>query len=168
MVGLILFLHFGSFQLLALLWRFLKVDAQPLMRRPLHAASLAEFWGRRWNAAFNQLAYDIVFWPMARKVGARTAAVSVFLVSGLIHDAVISLPAGGGYGLPTAYFLLQAAASLFERSRPGRLLGLGRGWRGHAFTLVVTGAPAFWLFHPLFVRNVILPMLRDMAHLVGM
>jgi hypothetical protein len=35
------------------------------------------------------------------------------------------------------------------------------------FTLVVTGAPAFWLFHPPFVRNVILPMLRALAHIPG-
>jgi hypothetical protein len=36
---------------------------------------------------------------------------------------------------------------------------LGRGARGWFFTLVVTVAPLFWLFHPPFIHNVILPML---------
>jgi len=40
-----------------------------------------------------------------------------------------------------------------------RRVGLGRGWRGWLFTLIVAAAPAFWLFPPPFVRNVILPML---------
>jgi hypothetical protein len=37
---------------------------------------------------------------------------------------------------------------------------LGRGGRGWLFTFIVTAAPAFWLFHPSFIRNVILPMLH--------
>ena len=69
-------------------------------------------------------------------------------------------PARGGYGLPTAYFLLQAAGLIFERTRLVRWLGLGGGWRGWLFTAVVTVGPLYWLFHPVFVRNVILPMLQ--------
>ena len=84
----------------------------------------------------------------------------VFLVSGLIHDLVISYPAGSGFGLPTAYFLLQAAGLTFERSRRGNVLGLGRGRLGWLFTLVVAGGPAYWLFHPWFVMRVVLPFLK--------
>jgi alginate O-acetyltransferase complex protein AlgI len=167
MVGMILLLHFGSFQLLALAWRVRQIDVQPLMNRPFGASSLREFWGERWNAAFHALARDLIFWPLARRHGGKMAALGVFLFSGLIHDAVISLPAGGGYGLPTAYFTLQGAATLFERSVRGRRLGLGQGWRGRVFTLVIAGAPAFWLFHPPFVRNVVLPMLRAIDHAVA-
>ena len=86
--------------------------------------------------------------------------MAVFLVSGLIHELVITLPARGGYGLPTAYFLLQGLGLVLERSPLGRKLALGAGIRGRAFALMVATAPAFWLFPPVFVRNVILPMLH--------
>ena len=47
-----------------------------------------------------------------------------------------------------------------ERTPLGRKLGLRRGWRGWLFTMVVTAAPAFWLFHPYFIRNIFLPMMK--------
>jgi hypothetical protein len=83
-----------------------------------------------------------------------------FLVSGLLHDFVISVPARGGYGLPTLYFLLQGAGVLFEHTKFARHCGLGHGIRGWLFTLLVTAGPAFWLFHPPFIHRVILPMLH--------
>ena len=66
---------------------------------------------------------------------------------------MISCAARGGYGLPTAYFVLQGVGVSFERSRVGRRLGLRRSVRG-------TAGPAFWLFHPPFVRYVVLPFMR--------
>jgi alginate O-acetyltransferase complex protein AlgI len=89
--------------------------------------------------------------------------MAVFAASGLLHEAVISVPAGGGYGLPTAYFLLQGGAVLLERSSGGRRAGLGAGLRGRAFTAVLVAGPLFWLFHPPFVREVVLPMLRALG-----
>jgi hypothetical protein len=86
--------------------------------------------------------------------------LAVFLVSGLLHEFVISLPARGGYGLPTAYFAIQAAGLCLERSQFGACLGLGRGFRGWLFSVIVTVGPLYWLFHPVFVCHVILPMLR--------
>jgi len=49
---------------------------------------------------------------------------------------------------------------LIERSRLGCRLGLGGGGRGRLFMFIFTLGPAYWLFHPIFIRNVILPMLH--------
>jgi len=159
MVGIILCLHFGLFQLVALGWQTAGVDARPIMREPLRATSLADFWGRRWNAAFHFLANDFAFRPLWRKCGAPLATLLVFALSGLIHDLIISLSARGGYGLPTAYFLIQGFGVIVERTTFAKRMGLGHGWRGWLFTAICTIGPAFWLFHPIFVRNIILPML---------
>jgi hypothetical protein len=84
----------------------------------------------------------------------------VFVASGLIHDLVISFPARGGYGLPTAYFILQGLGVMLERSRWGRKFGLQKGLIAWIFLLIVAAAPAFWLFHPPFVLRVILPFMQ--------
>jgi hypothetical protein len=70
------------------------------------------------------------------------------------------LPARGGYGLPTVYFLLQGVGLLLERSPLSARLGIRRNGRARVYALVVAGAPAFWLFHPPFVLHVILPFMR--------
>lgn len=155
MIGMILLLHFGVFDLVSLAWRKLRVDAPPLMKAPLRSRSVDEFWGRRWNAAFNQLATRFVFRPVARRCGPALATVAAFGASGFVHELVISLPAGAGYGLPTAYFLLQGAALLVER----------RFGSSRLFTIIVVAAPAFWLFHPAFVRRVILPFMQAIGAL---
>jgi hypothetical protein len=160
MLGLILLLHFGSFQLIALAWRTLGVNAKPIMSAPLRATSLAEFWGKRWNLGFRQLSYELIFRPLHRTLGVEAAGLLVFGASGLIHDLVISLPARAGYGLPTAYFLLQGMGITIERSGFGKRLGLGRGARGWVFMAVVITAPVFWLFHPWFVQRVIIPFMQ--------
>jgi len=160
MIGAIFILHFGLFHVLALVWRRAGVNATPLMDKPVMAHSLSEFWGRRWNTAFNELAFRFTFRPITRLTGPTLALLLAFGLSGLIHELVISVPARGGYGLPTAYFLTQGLGVLAERSRFGRWLGLGRGVRGWLFTLLVTAGPAFWLFHPPFINNVILPMFK--------
>jgi predicted DCC family thiol-disulfide oxidoreductase YuxK len=159
MVGLIFLLHFGTFHLLSLGWRRLGVNAMPVMRNPLRSSSLTDFWGRRWNTAFHELATQFTFRPLRPTVGLTGATLLVFLMSGLIHELVITIPAQGGYGLPTGYFAVQGLGIAGERTRLGRRLGLGRGWRGWLFTVLVTAGPAFWLFPPPFIRHVILPML---------
>ena len=165
MVGLILALHFGLFDLLSIGWRGLRVDAPPIMNAPLRSTSITEFWGERWNAAFNDLALRLVFRPAARRLGITSATVLAFLVSGLIHELVISLPANTGYGLPSAYFLVQGLGVLTERSFAGKWLGLRAGVRGWLFTMIVVAGPAYWLFHPPFVNRVILPFMKAIGAL---
>jgi membrane bound O-acyltransferase family protein len=159
MVGIIFVLHFGTFHILSLLWRSAGVDARPIMQSPLSAASLSDFWGRRWNLGFRQLTHRLIFQPVRIRSGVLSATLLSFFASGVVHDLVISLPAGGGYGLPTCYFVLQGLGVLFERSLPGKRLGLSSGARGRLFAVFSAGAPAFLLFHPWFVRGVILPFL---------
>ena len=108
-----------------------------------------------------------MFRPLLRRLGAAGATFVAFLVSGFIHELVISLPARGGYGLPTMYFAVQGLGVIFERTPIARRLGLGRGWRGWLFTIACTAGPVFWLFHPVFVHNVILPMLQAIGATQG-
>lgn len=163
MLGLIFLLHFGTFELAALSWEAIGIDAQPIMSAPLSSSSLSEFWGRRWNLGFRQLAHDLVFAPLHKRFGIDAAGFAVFVLSGVIHDLVISVPARGGYGLPTVYFTLQGLGVMIERSRHGRKIGLGRGGMGRLFMALFTLGPLFWLFHPPFVLRVIIPFMK-VAH----
>ena len=163
MIGLILMLHFGSFRLLSCAWRSLGINARPLMNRPLASNSVSEFWGRRWNTAFRDLTHRFLFRPLNSRLGPRPAILAGFVFSGIIHDVVISVPAGGGYGWPTLFFGTQAVAMLAERSRPGRAVGLGRGGRGWLFTMLALTLPAYGLFHPTFVKNIIVPFMQALG-----
>jgi hypothetical protein len=165
MIGLVLALHFGLFHLVSCAWRAGGVDARPLMEAPVRSVSLSEFWSRRWNTAFRDLTVRFLFRPLTPWLGPRGAIVGGFVFSGLVHDAVISVPARGGYGGPTLYFTLQAAAMLVERSRTGRRLGAGRGQTGRLFTMLVLIVPLGLLFHPPFVEHVIVPFMRVLGAL---
>jgi alginate O-acetyltransferase complex protein AlgI len=160
LLGMVLIMHFGIFHLLALFWQVCGVEAQPIMAKPILSKTLSEFWGKRWNLGFRQLAHDIIFHPLYRRIGVAAASLLVFLASGLIHDLVISLPARGGYGLPTGYFLLQGLGVSLERSSLGHRLGLQQGFSGWLFMFLFTAGPAFWLFHPPFVMRVVLPFMH--------
>ena len=116
MIGIVLVLHFGLFHLLSVAWRAVGVNAEPIMRRPLAATSLVSFWGERWNTAFSIPARRPLFLPLVGRGGLVAANLAVFLASGVLHELVISLPARGGFGLPTAYFALQGGGVLDRKS----------------------------------------------------
>ena len=160
MIGIVLILHFGIFHLLSCGWRSVGVEARQLMDWPLASVSVSEFWGRRWNTAFRDLTHRFVFRPFTRPFGPRWAILAGFLFSGLVHDLVISVPAGGGYGGPSFFFLLQGTAIVVERSTLGRRIGLGQRWSGWLFTLLVLVPPAYCLFHPPFVGRIVVPFMR--------
>lgn len=160
MLGLVFLLHFGTFHLIALAWQTFGINAEPIMHFPLGTRSLSEFWGKRWNMGFRLLTFQLVFEPLRRPTGAAVATFSSFVVSGFIHELVISVPARAGYGLPTAYFAIQGAGVLAERSRLGKQWHLHRGARGWIFALLVAAGPAYFLFHPWFVTRIVVPFLR--------
>jgi Membrane bound O-acyl transferase family len=159
MAAIVFLLHFGLFHLLSLCWRRAGVDARPIMNAPILSTALAEFWGRRWNLAFRDLAHVYIFRPLVGRCGVAWATMATFIVSGLIHDFVISLPAGADFGRPTAYFAVQGLGLLIERSRLGRRIGLGRGLIGWLFCMLVATAPLGLLFHHPFIERVVIPML---------
>lgn len=160
MVGIVFALHFGLFHVLALGWQRAGFAARPIMDAPVLSASVSDFWGRRWNRAFRDLGHRYVFRPLHRRLGAAGATMAVFVASGVVHDVVISLPARGGFGLPTLYFAIQGLGLLLERSEFARRIGLRHGPPARVFCFVVVLVPLPLLFHWPFAEYVILPMLH--------
>lgn len=126
------------------------------MINPAAARSPGDFWGRRWNRAFHLLTRRYLYTPIRRRLNAPVALGLSFLISGLIHELVITLPARGGYGGPTVYFLLQGAGMMLDRET---FIRTHPGFR-RTFTLLLVLAPVPLLFPPVFVHNVALPMFR--------
>jgi len=147
-------LHFGTFTLLARFWHHLGYPVTPLMINPWLANSPGNFWGQRWNRGFSDWTRKALFQPLVRHHGIALGTMTGFLVSGLIHDLVISWPARGGFGGPTAYFLIQGSAVLLNR----RILQKPKRWRTTT-TLLLVLLPAPLLFHPPFLTNVFVPMI---------
>lgn len=166
MVGIIFTLHFGLLHVVSWGWRRAGVTAPPIMRAPIASDSLSDFWGGRWNKAFADAARRFLFRPTVRRLGARSAGALVFLVSGLVHEVVVSLPSRGGWGGPTLYFLLQGAGMAVEKSAMGRRFGLSSGLRGWLWMALCTAGPLPLLFHAPFVHRVIVPLFADLNHLL--
>lgn len=148
--GLSLLLHFGAFDLVAGLWRRAGADVGPLFRAPWRSTSLGEFWSRRWNLAFSEMTSLVVYRPLAESAGRRTALVSAFLFSGLLHEAAISLPVRAGFGGPLLYFAIHGLLTQVEREH---------GPFGRVGTLLALLLPLPLLFHVPFLRGVIWPLL---------
>lgn len=159
LTGVALSLHFGVFHLLALFWRHQGRAVVPIMNAPGRATSLSDFWSRRWNLAFRDYAHFALFAPLTRRMSASCAILIGYLFSGLIHELAISVPAEGGYGLPTLYFGIQGCGVLLEhrlrRSQPA-LRSSVTGWM---WTMGFTVGPVYVLFHPAFIHRVVVPML---------
>jgi hypothetical protein len=161
LVGVALLRLLAGFDLWVLIFRLIGFPVDKAWVNPLAATSLRDFWGRRWNRIMSGMMRDLIFTPLARHVGVVAASVAVFVYSGVLHEFV-SVLAGGGYGGPTLYFLIQGAGFLLEGTRwARRFLGawplLGRCWTA----LVVLG-PVALVAPPAFLYEVIVPILREM------
>src|SRR5262245_48179820 len=73
LVGLSLVVHFGVFRVLAGAFRLRGLAVAPLFDRPHRSRSLSEFWSRRWNLAFSEMAQVAVHRPLAPRIGAGAA-----------------------------------------------------------------------------------------------
>ena len=129
------------------------------MDAPLAATSLADFWGRRWNRAYRQVSHVAFFHPCVRQFGLTAGTLAAFGISGVVHDLVISIPAGGGYGGPTIYFLVQGLSRLLEKLAPVAGFLRRQPWYGWCWTAAVVVGPVGLLFHRPSLTNVINPFL---------
>lgn len=154
-ISMLFMVHFGLLDLNARFWQKMGRAVKPIMNAPWKATSLSEFWGRRWNMAFRDSAYLLVFKPMIKKWGATTAAFSVFCFSGLVHEIIMSVPAGGGYGGPMAYFIVQFLGLHLQKSHHY----FNSAWLSWLFILL----PLPMLFHPPFLLNVFLPLAKSIG-----
>lgn len=160
MTGLIFMMHFGGFHLITAFWMCKGRGVEPLMKCPIAAVSLADFWGCRWNTAFRDAMNLLVFRPVASRWHVRTAQWLVFLLSGLLHEMVVSLPAGGGWGGPTLYFILQAFGIEL-----GRRFRIPRGIASRLWALAFLLMPVGVLFHTPFIHRVMLPFFQTLKAL---
>ena len=159
LIGYSLILHFGVLPASAGFWRVLGVKAYPLFNAPLLSLSLGEFWSRRWNIAFSEMTSLTVYRPLKRILGSRTSFFASFLFSGILHELVLSFPVKAGFGLPLAYFTLQAAVQSAENSIfKGKRAFEGRKWAARLWVYFWILGPAPLLFHPAFLKGVVWPL----------
>lgn len=154
LVGLSLAFHFGLFTLSAGLWRLRGIPCAAPFQAPLAAKSLSDFWAHRWNRPFSELVQRTIYRPVAALAGRAAALFSGFLLSGVLHELAISVPARAGYGRPLAYFAFQGALVLLEE----RLGGGTSPLRGRLWTLLGFTLPLPLLLIPEFLRAAIWPI----------
>jgi hypothetical protein len=159
MIGLSLILHFGILAINAGIWRYFGVRTYYLFNSPLKSTSLSEFWSKRWNIAFSEMTSLAVYRPLKKKIGIKNAFFLAFLFSGLLHEMAISLPVNKGFGLPLAYFAIQAAVMITEDFLSKRNItffrnsNIARLW---VYFWVIVPAPI--LFHSYFIKGIIWPL----------
>ena len=69
---------------------------------PFLASTLSDFWAHRWNRPFSELVQLTIYRPVASLAGRSSGLFAGFLVSGILHELAISVPARAGYGRPLA------------------------------------------------------------------
>lgn len=106
------------------------IDVPSIQRRPFLAASMHDFWSRRWNRTVSDWLQDRIFRPCARRGHPALAVWLSFAFSALIHVYIVIVSAGPlDAARMGAFFLLQAPLVLIDRRltkarRPFAWLGL--------------------------------------------
>src|SRR5271166_6759595 len=86
LVGFSFLAFFARLDLWALIFRAAGIPVEKPWHCPVASTTLGEFWGQRWNRIVSGMAREILFFPLARRVGARVALFFVFLYSGFYHE----------------------------------------------------------------------------------
>ena len=146
--------HFGALRVLKGGLRAGGFTVRTLFPNPLKLQGFGDFWARRWNVNYSQMMQRVVGRPLTKHFGAETGNLAVFLVSGLLHELVITLPIGAGYGLPTLFFVIQGMLVWVEKKFIWR--GWWLPWVAGLSVALMLGV----LFPPAFQEEVLLPCLR--------
>ena len=165
MVGLILLLHFGTLpDRRSAMAELSASKPNPSCRRRLRSTSLGEFWGKRWNLGFRQLAHELIFRPLCiERFGAGTGWFPG--LRGFRADPRLGDLAACSRRLWSPHALLLAARhrsddrafAVRQAVRAGT-----RSWQRLVFhDAVPRWYPSFGLFHPWFVLRVILPFMQS-------
>lgn len=106
-------------------YRFKNINEKPWL-----SSGLSDFWGNRWNRLISDWLKQVCFVPIRRHP--KTAVILTFILSGLVHEFVVSIPLWLAYkvncfGWMILYFLIQALGILIERHlkplpRPVRII----------------------------------------------
>ncbi|KZS92546.1 hypothetical protein SISNIDRAFT_429221 [Sistotremastrum niveocremeum HHB9708] len=87
----------------------------PLFNSPIHATSLADYWGKRWHQLFRRNFLIIGGKPMHFLFGKIGGAFGVFLVSALLHDlGMWCMGRGMEFETVGVYFLIQGLGMVIE------------------------------------------------------
>ena len=158
-LALLCMVHFGVGEMLPWFVHALGFQVAPMFLAPLASTCLSDFWSRRWNRAFVEMDRILFLRPLRQKLGARRAIFAVFVISGVLHEAAISYPAGGGWGGPLSYFVLHGVLVAFVEPRlKGALLRRILAWAALLIPLPL-------LFHTPFRDALILPLLDWLSRL---
>jgi len=159
LTGLSFMLHFGLLTITAGLWRLFGANTYLLFRHPANSRSLAEFWGKRWNLAFIEMLSIAVLRPLKNSIGKEKAVLLSFILSGLLHELAITVPVNAGFGMPTAYFVIQGCAVLAEQAIKKRNAPLFQSLLfAKTWLLFWLVAPIGLLFPYQFIRLIIWPL----------
>ncbi|TVU13304.1 hypothetical protein EJB05_40352, partial [Eragrostis curvula] len=136
----------------------LGMEMEPPFDQPYLASSLRDFWGRRWNLIVSAILRPSVYEPVRARAGKAAGAFATFLVSGLMHEAMVYyITHEAPTGEMLAFFLLHGVSCVAEAlcSR----LWAARGWRtpprpvATLLVVVYVSATAFWWFFPPICRD---------------
>lgn len=136
----------------------LGMEMEPQFDRPYLSASLRDFWGRRWNLMVSAILRPSVYDPVRARAGKAAGVVATFLISGLMHEAMVyymtlRLPTGE----MTAFFLLHGVCCVAEEWCARRWVA--RRWPppprplGSLLVMAVAAGSSFWLFFPPICRE---------------